>query len=241
MSGHSKWHNIQGRKGKQDAVKSSLFSKYSKIISIAARAGADSATNFSLRLAIEKAKAAGMPKDNIERAIKKGAGGPGEGAQVEESLYEAFGPGGAAVLVKVVTDNKNRTLQEIKHIFSDYGGALGGPGSVLWMFSQFGYIELQSSGFGAKREEMEMALIEVGAEDIAEGGEGTIEIKTKVENLKKVLDKIKELGLESKESGLIWAAKDKVAVSEEVRAKLENLFADLEENEDVEDYFTNAE
>src|SRR3989338_6283409 len=142
MSGHSKWHNIQGRKGKQDAKRSNLFTKFAKGITVAAQSvGGDSEMNFSLRIAIEKAKAVGMPKDNIERAIKRGTGEL-EGAQIEEVIYEGYGPGGVAVLVKCLTDNKNRTVSDIKHIFSVHGGSMAGAGSVMWMFQQMGVIEI---------------------------------------------------------------------------------------------------
>src|SRR5690349_584932 len=141
MSGHSKWHNIQARKGKQDALRSGQFTKISKLITIAAKSGGDPASNFSLRLAIDKARAVGMPKDNVERAIKRGTGEL-EGAQIEEVLYECYGPGGVAVLVKCLTDNKNRTVSDIKHIFSKSGGSMAGAGSVLWMFNQMGVIEI---------------------------------------------------------------------------------------------------
>ena len=142
MSGHSKWHNIQGRKGKQDALRSTMFSKYSKLITIAAKGGGDPDKNFSLRIAIDKAKSVSMPKDNIDKAIKKGTGELNDGIVLEEALYEAFGPGGVAVLIKAVTDNKNRTVSEIKHTLTKSGGSMAGPGSVAWMFEQLGVIRL---------------------------------------------------------------------------------------------------
>ncbi|PIT88519.1 MAG: YebC/PmpR family DNA-binding transcriptional regulator [Candidatus Magasanikbacteria bacterium CG10_big_fil_rev_8_21_14_0_10_36_32] len=242
MSGHSKWHNIQGRKGKQDALRSNLFSKFSKAISIAAKqGGGDMAINFSLRLAVDKAKAAGMPKDNIDRAIKKGTGELNDGTQVEEMLYEAYGPGGVAIMIRCLTDNKNRTVQEIKHIVSDKGGSFGNAGSVSWMFQQLGYILIEADKQPANREEFEMEMIDAGVEDIQEAEGGGLEIKTKTENFKKVVDKLREMNIETKESGLIWSAKDKVPISEEVQGKLEKLFGDLEDNDDVEDFYTNAE
>ncbi len=241
MSGHSKWHNIQARKGKQDALKSNVFSKLSKVISVSARGGSDPVMNFSLRLAIEKAKSAGMPKDNIDRAIKKGAGETG-GAQMEEVLYEAYGPGGVAIIVKGITDNKNRTLQEVKHILSKNGGSLGNAGAVLWMFEQFGFTTVTSDTIEKiGRDELELALIDAGAEDIKNGDENMVEIKTKVENFKKIMDKLKELEIEPRESGLIWEAKDKIDVSEDVRMKLENIFSEFESNDDIDDWYTNAE
>ena len=239
MSGHSKWHNIQGRKGKQDALRSSQFTKMAKLISIAARSGGDPAMNFSLRIAIEKAKEAGVPKDNIERAIKRGTGEL-EGAQIEEAIYECYGPGGVAVLVKCLTDNKNRTVSEIKHIFSLHGGSMAGAGSVMWMFAQMGVIVLQKEQIKIDRDEFDLKMIEAGAEDIV-GSEEQVEIRTKIENFQKVLGAVKEMDIEPVESGLQWVAKDKVPVSDEVGEKLGKLFEELEENDDVEDYFTNAD
>lgn len=241
MSGHSKWHNIQARKGKQDAIRSNQFSKVSKLISIAARGGGDPDANFSLRLAIEKAKEVGMPKDNIERAIKKGTG-EGGGAVIEEVIYEGYGAGGVAVLVKVLTDNKNRAVSDIKHLFSEAGGTMGGAGSVMWMFQQLGVITVDKARLEGKisRDDFDLQMIDAGAEDIEEAGE-LLDIKTKIENFQKVLNKVKELGVEPAESGLQWVAKDKVPVSEEVRGKLEKLFGSFEDNDDVSDYYTNAE
>lgn len=237
MSGHSKWHNIQERKGKQDAKRSGQFSKMSKIISVAARNGGDPDKNFSLRLAIEKAKEVGMPKDNIERAIKKGTG-EGGGAIIEEVIYEGYGPGGVAVLVKVLTDNKNRAVSEIKHLFSEAGGTMGGAGSVMWMFQQLGVVTVDKEKISS-RDDFDLQMIDAGAEDI-EDSDDQLDIKTKMENFQKVLNKVKELGIEPAESGLQWVAKEKVPVSDEVREKLERLFGTFEENDDVSDYFTNA-
>ena len=238
MSGHSKWHNIQGRKGKQDAVRSNSFTKFAKTITIAAQKGADPEMNFALRLAIDKAKAGGMPKDNIDRAIKRGTGELEGGVQMEELLYEGFGPGGAGVLIKVVTDNKNRSAPEIKHILSVHGGSLGGAGSVQWMFEPAGLITVPLSS-AQNREELELQLIDAGAEDIQEA-DGHLEIKTKVEQFKKVSDALKALGLEPNEAGIRWLPKETIAVDDATRVRLEGLFGVLEEHDDVEDYYTNA-
>ncbi|MFA5127664.1 MAG: YebC/PmpR family DNA-binding transcriptional regulator [Patescibacteria group bacterium] len=241
MSGHSKWHNIQGRKGKQDALRSNAFTKLAKIIAVAAgKGGGDPMMNFSLRLAIDKAKAAGMPKDNIERSIKKGTGEGGDGNKMEEIIYEGYGPSGTAVIIKTVTENKNRTVQELKHILSDNGGTLGNAGSVMWMFNQYGFAVISNEQL-TNRDEFELMMMDAGAEDIQNGDDGLIEIKSKVENLKKVLDKLKELGIEPKDSGLIWEAKDKITASPELSHKLENLFGEFEDNDDIEDWYTNAE
>jgi YebC/PmpR family DNA-binding regulatory protein len=242
MSGHSKWHNIQGRKGKQDALRSAMFSKYSKLITIAAKGGGDPDKNFSLRIAIDKAKSVSMPKDNIDKAIKKGTGELNDGIVLEEALYEAFGPGGVAVLIKAVTDNKNRTVSEIKHILTKSGGSMAGPGSVAWMFEQLGVIRLTTEELKNKnisQDDFEMSLIEVGAQDI-KVEEDEIEVLTKIEDLQKVLGKIKEMNIEPNKSGIEWVAKEKAEISEENVDKLQNLFGELEEREDVEDYFTNA-
>ena len=238
MSGHSKWHNIQKHKGKQDAIRSSQFTKMAKLIAVAARSGGDASMNFSLRIAIEKAKEVGMPKDNIERAIKRGTGEL-EGAQIEEVIYEGYGPGGVAVLVKCLTDNKNRTVSDIKHIFSVHGGSMAGAGSVMWMFAQMGVIVIEKEKIETKRDDFDLKMIEAGAEDITE--DGNLEIQTKIENLQKVLAAVKEMGIEPTESGLQWVAKDRVKVNDEVGEKLGKLFAEFDENDDVEDYFTNAE
>jgi len=246
MSGHSKWHNIQARKGKQDAARSNVFSKYSKIIGVLARNGGDPATNFSLRLAVEKAKDSGMPKENIERAIKRGTGEL-EGVQMEEVMYEGFGPGGVAVLVKTVTDNKNRTVSDLKHILSENGGSMAGAGSVQWMFQQLGVVVISDPPTGGRfpisnltKDDFELTMIESGAEDISYD-DGEMEIKTKVENFQKVMNKLKELNIEPSRSGIEWVAKEKVSVNAEIAERLQRLFGELEEHDDVSDYYTNAE
>lgn len=242
MSGHSKWHNIQARKGKQDAARSNMFTKFAKAITIAAQKGGDPTMNFSLRLAIEKSKAVGMPKDNIDRAIKRGTGEL-EGGKMEEALYEAFGPAGVAILIKVVTDNKNRTVSDVKHIVSECGGSMGGAGSVQWMFEQKGVATISNEQLTINKltkDDFELSLIEAGADDISEAEEGKLEIKTKVENFQKVLGALKEMKIEPEDSGLQWVPKDPLAVDEATTEKLGRLFGELEENDDVEDYWTNA-
>lgn len=243
MSGHSKWHNIQARKGKQDAKRSSQFTKLAKAITIAAQHGGDPTSNFSLRLAIDKAKEVSMPKDNIDRAIKRGTGELGEGARMEEVLYEAFGPSGVAILVKAVTDNKNRTVSDLKHMLNESGGSLGGAGSVQWMFGQWGLITLKHDELAkasVDQEDFEMELIEAGVEDIKDGEEGEVDVRAKVENFQKVLSLLKNKGIEVKESGIRWIPKDSISISKEVEEKLAELFAALEEHDDIEDYYTNA-
>jgi len=242
MSGHSKWHNIQARKGKQDAIKGNVFSKYAKQIMVCAKmGGGDPVMNFSLRILVEKAKASGMPKDNIERAIKRGTG-EAEGVQVEEAIYEAYGPGGVAILIKTITDNKNRTISEIKHLLSESGGSLGGAGGVMWMFEKCGLIVISSEVLASNkinREELEMKMIEIGTEDIWEE-DGMVYFKIKLDGLKHALDLVKELNLETERSGVEYIAKDKVKVDSNIEERLKRLFGALGENDDVEDYYTNA-
>lgn len=244
MSGHSKWHNIQARKGKQDAVKSNVFSKYAKQITMATKqGGADVATNFSLRLLVEKSKAAGMPKDNIDRAIKRGTGELNDGAQMEEVLYEAYGPGGVAIMIKAITDNRNRTTSDIKHIISECGGTFGNSGSVAWMFEQRGVVSISNEQLTinkVSRDDLEMKLIEAGAEDIWDEEESVC-AKFKVVDFKKIMDAVKSINLEPSKSGIEWIAKDKVKISAEDEERLGKLFSELEENDDADDYWTNAE
>jgi len=243
MSGHSKWHNIQARKGKQDAKRSASFSKFSNLISVAARqGGGDMEANFSLRLAVDRAKSAGVPKDNIERAIKSGTGEL-KGKQIDELTYECYGPGGVAVLVKVVTDNKNRAVSEIKHIFSKDGGSMGGSGSVLWMFDQWGIIVFEKeelSKNNIEQDDFELKMMDVGVEDI-ETEEEEIKIKTKLDDLQKIITAVKEMNIKIKDSGIEWIAKDKVKVDEKTEERLNRLFSNLTEHDDVEDFYTNAE
>jgi YebC/PmpR family DNA-binding regulatory protein len=238
MSGHSKWHNIQARKGKQDSLRANVFTKVAKAITIAAQHGGDPTVNFSLRLAIDKAKAVGMPKDNIDRAVKRGTGELSDGVKMEELYYEGFGPGGVAILIKTVTDNRNRTLPELKHIMSKYGGSIGGAGSVQWMFGQVGLLVISKQQI-VNRDEFELMMIEAGADDIFEEDDN-IEIKTKTENFQKVLNKIKEMNVKLERAGVEWVAKDKVEVSSEVADQLEKIFEALEDHDDVEEYYTNA-
>jgi YebC/PmpR family DNA-binding regulatory protein len=241
MSGHSKWHNIQQRKGKQDAARGNVFSKLSKQMMIVVKqAGKDPTTNFSLRLLMDKARVAGMPKDNVERAIKRGAGETDDATQMEECLYEAYGPGGVAIIIKAITDNKNRTTAEIKHLISISGGTFANSGSVAWMFEKCGLIIVPSDQVAQRRDEIEMQMIEAGADDIWEEG-GSVYFKMKVTDFKIAMDAIGALNLAPSKSGLEWVAKDKVVVEGANEEKLMNLFSKLEENDDVDDYYTNAE
>ncbi len=166
MSGHSKWSTIKRQKAVTDARRSAVFTKYGRLISVAARqGGADPATNFRLRLAIDKAKAANLPNSNIDRAIQAGSGAGNEG-QSKDVVYEGFGPGGAAVMVEAITDNPNRTASEVRQTFTKHGGSMGGQNSVGWMFTSKGVITLPTLSVTADRDQFQLDAIDAGAEDV---------------------------------------------------------------------------
>lgn len=238
MSGHSKWHNIQARKGKADAIRANAFAKAVKAITIAAKnGGGDSAVNFALRFAIDKAREVNLPKDKIKRAIDIGTGAAKTDSVIEEVLYEGFGPAGAAVLIAAATDNKNRTSGEIRRIFSDFGGSVGGAGSVSWMFENVGVVRI--SGADAFNEEFELALIDAGAKDIIKSKDGA-EIITDRASLSKVVQVLSQRGIGGFVAGLEWVPKEKMAIDESAKSQLENFFETLLDSEDVQDFYTNA-
>lgn len=234
MSGHSKWATTKRAKGVADAKRGAAFTKLGNNITIAAKlGGGDPSANFRLRLAIDKAKEANVPKDNIERAIKRGTGELGGGA-IDTVVYEGFGPEGVAVIVEGLTDNRNRTSSSIKHIFSKHGGSMGGPNSVSWMFEQKGVIRVKEVS-----DEMELELIDAGVLDIVREYEGAT-IYTQPNDLRK----IKEL-LEAKKIIVEFAevehvGKEKKELSAEGSEKLQKMFDELEDNDDVSNYYTNA-
>lgn len=236
MSGHSKWANIKHRKGAADARRAALFTKLSKNITVAARSGGDPEFNFSLRTAVDKALAANMTRDKVDHAIKRGTGEIAGGV-IEEVLYEGFGPGGAAVLVEALTDNRNRTSASLKHIFSRCGGSLGSSGSVQWMFERKGVV--RASGKGGLTDEEQLALIDSGADDI-NVVEGTHFISCAPDALVKVRDAAGAVGLKSEESGLEWVAKEETVPDEAVKASLEGLFEALDDDEDVNNIYSNV-
>jgi YebC/PmpR family DNA-binding regulatory protein len=241
MSGHSKWATIKRAKGAADAKRASLFTKLARAITVAAKEkGGDPESNFSLRLAIEKAKAANMPKDNIERAIKRGTGEI-QGEEIEEIIYEGFGPGGTALIIKALTDNRNRTSQSMKHLLSKYGGSLGGPNSVMWQFEQKGVIRLDLDKLAAKNlEELELTIIDLGAQDIKKEADSWV-IYTKVEDLQKVNKGIEALSIEVEYADLEYIAKEKIELEPDLQEKNQKLFIALDEDEDIDDYYTNLQ
>jgi YebC/PmpR family DNA-binding regulatory protein len=227
MARHSHWHNIQLKKGKADAKKANVFSKLAKNITVAAReGGGDPAFNFKLRMAVDAAKAVSMPRDNIDRAIARGAGG-GKGGAIEEVVYEGFGPGGVAVLVVCLTDNRNRTVSEVKLAAAKHGGSISAGGSVMWMFEKKGVVRTKSAD--------EMALIEAGAEDIVPM-DGMFEVICSVQDLQKVV----AAALEVENTAIEYIAKNTVEVADPaVKIELDSFVETLEDLDDVDAVYTN--
>ncbi len=238
MSGHSKWSTIKRKKSAQDAKRGKLFTKLIKEITIAAReGGGDPEGNPRLRLAIDNAKAANMPSDNIDRAIKK-ATGELQGVTYYELTYEGYGPGGIAILVEVATDNKNRTVAEVRHLFSKYGGSMGESGSVAWMFDRKGIITLPRQNLS--EDEMMDIVLEAGAEDLRTE-EDFFEIQTDLENFEPVRKALVEKGLQIENASLQWIAKNMIKVNGETAEKVLKLIEALEDNDDVQNVYSNAD
>jgi YebC/PmpR family DNA-binding regulatory protein len=235
MSGHSKWSQIKHRKAITDAKKSQIFGKMANLISLAAeQGGKDPNTNSKLKMAIDKAKSINMPSSNIERAIKRGAG-KGEENNLEELLIEAFGPYGLAILIKAVTDNRNRTISEIKHILNKNNGKMAGSGSVSWMFKEKGKIILNKEKLN---EEEELKIIELGVEDIKEEDDKIVLI-TNPEKLFEIKNKIKELDIDILESELVFIPNNLEEISEEKKEIYRKLFEIIDNHPDVNDIFFN--
>ncbi|GAQ16709.1 transcriptional regulator [Oceanobacillus picturae] len=240
MAGHSKWKNIQRRKNAQDAKKGKVFMRHAKDIYTAAKqGGGDIATNASLRLVVDKAKADNMPNDNIDRAIKK-ATGTLDGASFEELTYEGYGPGGVAVIVNVLTDNKNRTAAEVRHAFKKNDGNLGENGSVSFMFDRKGYIVIANENGEIDEDELTLEALEAGAEDITTEEEA-YEIFTEPENFQDVVTHLTENGYEIADSEVTLFPQTYSALNETEESKMLTLIETLEENEDVQDIHHNLE
>lgn len=238
MSGHSKWHTIKHKKGAADAARGKVFSKLSKALTIAARdGGGKPESNVHLRLAMDKAREANMPAENINRAIKKGTGELG-GAMIEEITYEGYGAGGVAVLVDVVTDNKNRAAADVRSTFTKNNGSLGGQGAVAWMFEQKGTIEV--SGFGSSnRDDLELAAIDAGAQDI-EADDKSMIVYTAPSDLESVKKALVDAGAKVAEAEVSMQPKSTVAVKDEKVAKQVLALIDaLEALDDVQEVYAN--
>ncbi len=237
MSGHSKWATTKRAKAIVDAKRGAIFTKIANQITIAAREkGGDINTNFSLRVAIDKAKDVNMPKENIERAIKRGTGESG-GDQIVELIYEGIGPAKVQFIVKSLTDNKNRSAASVRHLFSKYGGAMG---SVMWNFSNQGVIRILNEVLkGGLSDDLELELIDVGADDIHKEEEG-ITIYTKPENLQKVKQFLDSQYIKTETAEMEYIAKEELQLSDEEREQIQKFIDELEDNEDISDYYTNV-
>ncbi|WP_100011936.1 YebC/PmpR family DNA-binding transcriptional regulator [Lentibacillus sediminis] len=240
MAGHSKWKNIQKRKNAQDAKKGKIFMWHAKDIYVAAKqGGGDPDTNPSLRTAIDKAKADNMPNDNIERNIKK-ATGDLDGASFEEITYEGYGPGGVAVIINVLTDNKNRTAAEVRHAFKKHNGNLGENGSVSFMFDRKGYIVITNDEGDIDEDEITLEALEAGADDIVTQ-DGAYEIFTAPENFQEVTDHLRESGYTIDDSEVTMFPQTYSEVSGKDEENMLKLIDTLEESEDVQDIHHNLE
>ncbi|XOB42067.1 MAG: YebC/PmpR family DNA-binding transcriptional regulator [Candidatus Nealsonbacteria bacterium] len=240
MSGHSHAKKILHKKQITDAQRGKVFSKLARMISVAAREGGDPETNLQLRRALEEAKTFALPKENIERAIKRGTGEIGE-KKLEQFIFEAYGPGGIAIIIEGITDNKNRTLSEIKQILNQNNGKLADAGSVKWLFERKGCIivdlKLQIEDFKNK-EDLEILAIEAGAEDIY-WHNNLLDVYTKIEELEKVKKNLEEKGIKIESASLDWVAKEEIKSDEKTKEGCQKLFEALDESEAVQDIYSN--
>src|SRR5919109_3999072 len=231
MAGHSKWAQIKHKKKAVDAKRGQLFTKLSRAIQVAAReGGGDQAGNPALALAVQKAKDARMPKENIERAIAKGTGADSDAEAIEEVVYEGYGPGGVAILVEALTDNRNRTSAEVRHLFTKHGGSLGEPGSVAWTFEKKGALVADAERFS---EDDLMAAIDAGAEDVSLDGD-VWEVVTGPAELAAVREALEAQGLELQSAELVMRPTSRTPVEESQVGALMRLIEDLEEHDDVQ-------
>ena len=238
MSGHSKWSKIKHRKGADDVKRGNLFTKLTREIIIAAKEGGGNPdTNFRLRLAVQKARDSNMPMDNIDRAISKGTGNVGGGSLTEMTL-EGYGPSGVAILVSALTDNRNRTVQEVRSVFTRHGGSLGENGCVAWMFKSRGVITVNVNKDNA--DEMELAAIDAGAEDVTVGG-GIMEVLTKPETLEKVRESLEKDNVKVDSIELQMVPETSVTLDEKTATQALKLIDRLEELEDVNNVYSNVD
>lgn len=238
MSGHSKWHSIKFKKGLEDAKRGKVFTKHAKLVAIAAReGGSDPSMNPALRTAIENARAENMPNANIERAIKKGAGEDKDAVRIDEIIYEGYGPCGIALIIQCLTDNKNRTVSDIKHIMSKNGANMGESGSVMYLFNRRGVIVVNAEG--KNPEQIELAAIDAGAEDI-EVDNDAVTIYTSPTELNKIKDALVAAGYKVESAKLSFVSKSTITISDEDAArKVLRLMEEIEDNDDVGEVYSN--
>ena len=238
MSGHSKWSTIKHKKGAADARRGKLFSKLSRAIMVAAKeGGSDTASNMALQNAIEKARSYSMPKDNIERAIAKGTGEGTDGSTFETVVYEGYGPDGVAVIVEALTDNRNRTASDVRHLFTKFGGNLGATGAVAWQFERRGIVLVPADG--VDEDELVLAAADAGAEDVERDG-STFVVSSAPEELAQVREALEAAGLALESVGLSMVPKTTVAIADESTARqVVRLVEGLEDSDDVQDVYAN--
>lgn len=233
MSGHSHYKTVKRTKETADAKKSKLFSKLSQEIIVVAKEGGDSDTNVKLRQVLDRARAINMPSGSIERAIKKGTGEL-KGEQLQEVLYEAYGPGGISLLIEVITDNKNRTLGEIKQVLVKHQGKFAESGSVQWMFERHGVVSISSI---KPKEDVELAVIEAGAQDMR-WHNGVLDVYTKPEDLESLIQSLKQKGLSIESASLDWVPKEHITIGEKEQEAAEQLFKALDELDAIQDIYS---
>ena len=236
MAGHSKWANIKHRKARQDASRGKVWTKVIREITVAAKDGPDPDDNPRLRLALEKANAANMPKDTIKRAIEKGSG-TGETGQLEEIIFEGYGPGGVAILVETMTDNRNRTVSDVRHAFSKYGGNLGTDGSVAYLFKKLGIIHINKD---FSEEQLMEIVINSGAIDFTDE-EDFFEVTTEANDFNKVIDIFKENDVKYLNAELTLRAETLVNLDQDMSEKVFNIMEFMDDLDDVQEVHTNAE
>jgi YebC/PmpR family DNA-binding regulatory protein len=241
MSGHSKWATIKRKKEATDSRRGQLFTKLSREIQVAAReGGGDAEMNFRLRLAVQRAKAEGMPAENITRAIARGSGQGGGGAAYEEIIYEGYGPAGTALMVQALTDNRNRTVADVRSIFTRFGGNLGEAGSVAWMFDAMGLITIEL-GPNQGAEDVELQAIDAGAQDVKSDDEGVVEVYTDFTDLKTVEEALRAQGLNIVTAESTMVPKTMISVDGDKAQSNLKMIDRLEELDDVQQVYTNLE
>jgi YebC/PmpR family DNA-binding regulatory protein len=236
MSGHSKWSSIKHKKAAVDAKRGQQFTKLARAITVAAReGGGDADANPSLATAIQKARDASMPKDNIQRAIDRGTGAGGDGEAIERIVFEGYGPGGAAVLIEALTDNRNRTSADVRHSFTRFGGSLGEPGSVAWIFEKRGAITIDGARYG---EDDLIAAIDAGADDVQEDGD-QLRVLSDPGHLTAIREALESAGVEIQSADLTMEPKSTVVIKGDEAKRLLRLLNDLSEHDDVSEVHSN--
>ncbi|MGD2155951.1 MAG: YebC/PmpR family DNA-binding transcriptional regulator [Anaerolineales bacterium] len=239
MSGHSKWSTIKRKKGAEDAKRGRLFTRLAREIAVAAReGGGDPEVNFRLRLAIDRARDANMPKDNIERAIKRGTGESKEGGELEELYYEGYAPHGIALILECVTDNRNRAVADIRHVLNRHGGSLGEGGSVAWQFTRSSYFAITKDG--VDEDVIFEIAVDCGADDILID-EDIIEVIAPVSCFKEISDKLQAAGIKADEAGLRMIPDQELSLNHDQTMKVMRVIDELEELDDVQNIYSNLE